>query len=98
MLVAALSRSIDQAGSISLLLIFVLGFLGGSFSPQVAFCRGEGFMAFLSRYTPQAQATIAYHTMLLQNGGLIDILPQIVYLLGLSLVFFLIAIWRFKFE
>jgi ABC-2 type transport system permease protein len=98
MLVAALSRSIDQAGSISLLLIFVLGFLGGSFSPQVAFYRGEGFMAFLSRYTPQAQATIAYHTMLLQNGGLIDILPQIVYLLGLSLVFFLIAIWRFKFE
>jgi ABC-2 type transport system permease protein len=98
MMVAALSRSIDQAGSISLLLIFVLGFLSGSFSPQVAYYRGEGFFALLSRYTPQAQATIAYHSMLLQGGGLLDILPQIGYLLGLSLVFFLIAIWRFKFE
>jgi len=55
-------------------------------------------MAFLSRITPQAQATIAYHTLLLQDGGLLDILPQLVYLLALSLVFFLIAMWRFKFE
>jgi ABC-2 type transport system permease protein len=98
MLVAAFSHSIDQAGSISIILVFVLGFLSGAFSPQIAFYRGEGLMAFLSRYTPQAQATIAYHTMILQNGGLIDILPQIAYLLGLSIVFFVIAIWRFKFE
>ena len=98
MLIAALSKSIDQAGSISLLLIFVLGYLAGGFSPQAAAYRGEGFMAFLSRITPQAQATIAYHTLLLQDGGLLDILPQLVYLLALSLVFFLIAMWRFKFE
>ena len=98
MLVAAFSRSIDQASSISIILIFVLGFLSGAFSPQMAFYRGEGFMAILSRYTPQAQATIAYHTMILQNGGLVDILPQIACLLGLSVVFFVIAVWRFKFE
>jgi ABC-2 type transport system permease protein len=98
MLIAAFSRSIDQAGTISIILIFVLGFLSGSFSPQMAFYRGEGLMALLSRYTPQAQATIAYHTMILQNGGLIDILPQLAYLVGLSVVFFVIAIWRFKFE
>lgn len=98
MLVAAVSRSIDQAGSISIILVFVLGFLSGAFSPQMAFYRGEGFMALLSRYTPQAQATIAYHSMILQNGSLIDILPQIAYLFGISVVFFLIAIWRFKFE
>ena len=55
-------------------------------------------MAILSRYTPQAQATIAYHTMILQHGGLVDILPQIAYLIGLSLVLFVIAVWRFKFE
>jgi len=98
MMIAALSKSIDQAGSISLLLIFVLGYLAGGFSPQAAAYRGEGFMAFLSRITPQAQATIAYHTLLLQDGGLLDILPQLAYLLALSLVFFLIAMWRFKFE
>ena len=98
MMVAALAKSAEQAGSISLVLIFVLGFLSGSTSPQVAFYRGEGFMALLSRLTPQAQATIGYHTIMLQGGGVVDILPQVAYLLGLSLVFFLIAIWRFRFE
>jgi ABC-2 type transport system permease protein len=98
MLVAALAKTAEQAGSISLVLIFVLGFLSGSFAPQTAFYRGEGFMALLSRLTPQAQATIGYHTIILQGGGVVDILPQIAYLLGLSLVFFLIAIWRFRFE
>jgi len=98
MMIAALAKSAEQAGSISLVLIFVLGFLSGSTSPQVAFYRGEGFMALLSRLTPQAQATIGYHTIMLQGGGVVDILPQVAYLLGLSLVFFLIAIWRFRFE
>ena len=98
MMIAALAKSAEQAGSISLVLIFVLGFLSGSTSPQVAFYCGEGFMALLSRLTPQAQATIGYHTIMLQGGGVVDILPQVAYLLGLSLVFFLIAIWRFRFE
>jgi ABC-2 type transport system permease protein len=98
MMIAALAKSAEQAGSISLLLIFVLGFLSGSFSPQTAFYRGEGFMALLSRLTPQAQATIGYHTIILQGGGVVDILPQVGYLLLLSLIFFLIAIWRFRFE
>ena len=98
MLVAALAKSIEQAGSISLLLIFVLGIFSGAFSPQIAPYRGEGVMATLARLTPQAQATIAYHTLILQNGGVLDILPQLAYLLALSLLFFLIAIWRFKFE
>ena len=98
MMVAALARTVEQAGTISILIIFVLGFLSGSFSPQIAFYRGEGLMAFISRYTPQAQATIAYHTLVLQGGGMLDILPQVVYLLVLSLIFFGVAVWRFKFE
>jgi hypothetical protein len=55
-------------------------------------------LAFLSRFTPQARATIAYHTLLIQDGTLVDVLPQAAYLIGLSVLFLLIAIWRFKFE
>jgi ABC-2 type transport system permease protein len=98
MVIAALARSIDQAGYIALLLIFVLGFLSGSFNPGSAPYRGEGLVAAISHYLPQSQATMAYHTLLLQNGGLIDILPQVAYPIGLSLVLFLIAVWHFKFE
>jgi len=98
MLVAALARSRDQASSIGMLLIFVLGILGGCFNPDTAAFRGEGFMAKLSYYTPQAQAMIGYHTLVILKGTLVDILPYFGYLLAASLVFFLIAIWRFKFE
>jgi len=98
MLVAALARSRDQATSIGMLLIFVLGILAGNFNPDTAPFRGEGFMAMVSRYTPQAQAMIAYHTLMILNGTLADVLPYVGYMLALSLVFFLIAIWRLRFE
>jgi|SRR3990170_1233857 len=98
MLVAALSRSVEQAGSIGLLLIFVLGFLGGALDPINAVYRGEGVLATISRLTPQAQAQIAYYTVMLQDGGVADVWQPLAYMLGLSLVFFLVAVWRFRFE
>ena len=55
-------------------------------------------MAKLSYYTPQAQAMIGYHTLVILKGDLVDVLPYVGYLLGISSIFFLIAIWRFKFE
>ncbi len=98
MLVAALARSRDQATSIGMLLIFMLGILAGCFNPDTAPFRGEGFMAKVSLYTPQAQAMIAYHTLMILGGSVVDVLPYCAYLLGLSLLFFVIAIWRFRFE
>jgi len=98
MLVAAVARSRDQANSIGLLLVFVLGILGGCFNPDTAPFRGEGFMAKVSYYMPQAQTMNAYHTLMILNGTLVEVLPYISYLLGIALIFFLIAIWRFKFE
>ena len=97
-LVAALARSRDQATSVGMLLIFGLGILAGCFTPDNAFFRGEGFMATVSYYTPQAQAMMGYHALVILQGTLVDVLPYVGYLLGISLIFFLIAIWRFKFE
>lgn len=98
MLIAATARSIDQAGSIGVLLVFVLGFLGGSFFPAAQVYKMEGILGWLSRITPQAQAMDGYFSLMVRNGGLGDVLPNILYMLGLSLAFFLIAIWRFRFE
>ena len=98
MLVAATARSIDQATSIGLLIVFALGFLGGSLSPAAPLYRGEGVLAMISRYTPQAQAQLAYFGLLIQNAGLVEVLPFIAYMLGLSVVLFLLAVWRLRFE
>ncbi len=75
-----------------------MGFLSGSLSPQNPPYRGEGFMATASSLIPQAQAQWAYLTVMSQNSGVADILPQLAYLFGLSLVFFVIAVWRFRYE
>jgi ABC-2 type transport system permease protein len=98
MLVAAVARSRDQANSIGLLMVFVLGILGGCFNPDTAPFRGEGFMAKVSYYMPQAQAMNAFHTLMILNGTLVDTLPYVGYLLAVSLLFFIVAIWRFKYE
>ena len=49
-------------------------------------------MATVSYYTPQAQAMIAYHTLVILNGSLADVLPYVGYLFLISLAFFLVAI------
>jgi ABC-type multidrug transport system permease subunit len=98
MLVAVLARTRDQAVAIGMLLIFVGGILAGCFNPNTAPFRGEGFIAQVSYYTPQAQAMIAYHTLIILQGSLVQVLPYVGYLLALSLIFFLIASWRFKYE
>lgn len=98
LLVAAIARSIDQAGSISLLVIFGFGILGGGLTPTFPLYRGEGFLALMSRLTPQAQAQIGYLNLFIHNGEVADVLPQAAYMLGLALLFFLVAVWRFKFE
>ena len=97
MLVATVSRSGGQAEAIGLLIVFALGFLSGSMSPVDPRYRGEGLMATITGPFPQAQAQMALQTLMLQNGDVAAVLPNVLYLLGLSLVFFLIAAWRFKF-
>ncbi len=98
MLVATVSRSIGQAEAIGMLIVFALGFLSGSMSPVDPPYRGEGPMAIITALFPQSQAQMAYQTLMLQNGDVAAVLPNVLYLLGLSLVFFLIAVWRFRTE
>ncbi len=101
MMIAALSKSKSQASSVGLLLVFVLAGLGGSIqlgSKPLPLYRYENFMGVVSRLTPHAQALEGYMRLLAENARTIDILPQTGILLGMAAVFFVIAVWRFKFE
>jgi ABC-2 type transport system permease protein len=100
MLVAALAKTPKQADNVGLVLGFVLagiaGCMGGGGSEPIT--RSEGFMAVLSRFTPHAHAIEAYYRLMAENGSFADILPQLGILVGMAVVFFVVAMWRFRFE
>ena len=99
MLVAALSRTSQQADNIGTVLGFVLAGIGGCIAmTPTPITRSEGFMGILSKLTPHAHAVEAYYRLMGENATLVQMLPEIGILLAMGVAFFLIAAWRFKFE
>jgi len=99
MLIAALAKSANQAANTGVILGLVLAAIGGciSMSAQPVF-RSPGFMGTLANLTPHAHALEGYYSLMAENGTLIAILPQMGVLLAFGTVFFLVAVYRFKFE
>jgi ABC-2 type transport system permease protein len=95
MLVAALARTAKQADDIGVVLSLVLAGVGGAISlgPGTS-TRVPG----LANLTPHAYAVDAYYSLMAENGTLAQILPEIGILLAMAVVFYLIAVRRFRFE
>jgi ABC-2 type transport system permease protein len=106
MLLGSLAQTRKQAGSIGMLLGFVLWFASGFTSFAIDLTGGqiqfdlplEGFRYYLSQLTPHAHAINGYYKLMIDGAGLVDILPNVLALLGFGVVFFLLGLWRFKFE
>jgi ABC-2 type transport system permease protein len=102
MLLGSLARTRKQAGAIGLVLGFVLFFASGlppSSISRAGYESGlEGFRLYLSQLTPHAHAYDGYLRLMLSGAGLVDLVPNILALLGFGLVFFLVGLWRFKYE
>jgi ABC-2 type transport system permease protein len=99
LLLATLVQSKKQAGDMGTLLGFVLGFAGGAIPiAPLLMTRMEGPMSILSRIVPHANAIEAYYRLVAENASLMDILPEIGILVGMILIFLMIAVRRFKFE
>jgi ABC-2 type transport system permease protein len=99
MLLAAISKTDRQADSTGLLLGFLLAGLGGCFSFDVVpLYKGGGLMQTVTRFIPQGQAVYAFDKLLIEGKDLVAVLPNIGVLLLMALIFFAIAVWRFKYE
>ncbi len=106
MLVGSLARTGKQAGNIGMLLGFVLYFASGFFSFTVNVSDGaanvsylpEGIRFYISQLTPHAHAIEGYIKLMLNGAGLMDILPNILALFGFAVLFFVLAMWRFKYD
>ena len=94
-LIAALGKTETQVGGLASLLTLTSSAVGGCLMPTSIM---PAFLQTLSRFTPHAWAMQGFQDVLVRGYGLAGILPEAGALLGFAVVFFLIGVWRFRFE
>jgi ABC-2 type transport system permease protein len=55
-------------------------------------------MKTLSLFTPHAWALAGFHDVIIRGLGVKQILPEASVLLGFASFFFVLALWRFRFD
>jgi len=93
--IAALARTENQISGLSTLSIWGMGLLGGSLVPLFVL---ERFLGPVPMIVPHYWANRAFDDLLIRGLGLGDIALDLAVLLGFSLLFFTIGLWRFDFE
>ena len=94
-LLAAIARTENQIGGLSSLLVWGLGILGGAFIPIFIL---DNFLGPVVKFIPQYWANRALSSLMLRGLGLTDVVIEIAVLLGFTVIFFLIGLWRFDFD
>lgn len=93
MLLATLVSNENQLSALGPALGMILGLLGGTMVPAEVF---PDAIRTLSHITPHAWAMDAFHHLLLDGGGLADVLLQVAVLLGFATVLLSLAVFRFR--
>ncbi len=88
-LVSVLVRSEGQANSIPTLLTLVMAAVSGALFPSIQ-------VPGLTQITPHYWAVQGFLTITALQGSLGDVLPNLAALLGIALVTFGVAVWRFR--
>jgi len=84
-----------QASGLSILLGMVMALLGGCWYPLELF---PAVVQNAVKVLPTTWAMQGLLDLVSRGRGLLDILPEAGVLLGFAVVFFVIGIWRFKYE
>jgi linearmycin/streptolysin S transport system permease protein len=84
----------EQASGLAQLLVLVLAALGGAWWPLEITPKALQIIGHLS---PVAWAMDGFHDLFLRDGSLTNVLPEILVLLGITVVFFFIGLRRIRF-
>jgi ABC-2 type transport system permease protein len=95
LLVSAISKTQEHVILFGLIAMFLFSALGGAWFPLEI--TGETFSA-IGHLMPSAWAMEGFQNLILRNQGFESILLPAGILLGYSIAFLAIAIWRFRFE
>jgi ABC-2 type transport system permease protein len=94
-LIAAIARTESQIGGMSMLVLWGMGLLGGCIAPAFLLDR---YLGPLPKIVPQYWVNRAFDDLLIRGLGLQDVALELAVLLGFSILFFVIGLWRFDFE
>jgi ABC-2 type transport system permease protein len=94
-MLGTLVRTESQASGLSIMLGMVMALLGGCWYPIELF---PSVMQNIVKILPTTWAMQGMLDILLRGQGVVGILPVAGVLLGFAVLFFVIGIWRFKYE
>lgn len=93
-LIAAIARTEGQISGLSAVVLWAFGFAGIWLVQMPT----AGFLEAISKAIPHYWANVAFLDLFVRGQGLADILSSILVLLGFTLVFFIIGLWRFDYN
>ena len=88
-------KTAEQANGLSIMIGMVMAMLGGCWYPLELFPQ---FVQQAVKVLPTTWAMNGMLDLLLRGQGVMGILPEAGVLLGFALVFFVVGIWRFRYE
>ncbi len=95
LVIAAIARTENQIGGLSQLILWVMAIVGGSIVPTFIL---EMFLGPLPRVVPHYWANRALDNVMIRGLTLSGVTTEIAALLGFTVLFFAIGLWRFEFE
>ena len=93
--IAAFARTEGQIGALSMLLMWGMGILGGCLVPLFLL---ERFLGPAPKIVPHYWANHALLNLMVRGLGFADVALDMVVLLGFTVLFFAIGLWRFDFD
>lgn len=94
MLIAAISRSQEQASALTLILVFCISALGGAWWPLEVV---PGYMQSLATALPTYWALNGFHQVMYAGAALADIVKPLLILTGFGVLFLFAGISKFKY-
>jgi ABC-2 type transport system permease protein len=92
-MLATLARTQRSAGSIAVLTSLILAPLGGCWWPLFILPR---WMQALAKITPHGWANTGFNKLMLFGADFSDVIPEMLILVGFTVLFGIIAVWRFR--
>lgn len=95
LVIAAVARTENQIGGLSQLMLWVMAIVGGSIVPTFVL---EMFLGPLPSVVPHYWANRALDNVMLRGLTFSGVTTEMAALLGFTILFFAIGLWRFEFE